>query len=137
MKKMFQAKIDEIRPTQHWIMEQIEAVGFSSKELKQIELASEEVMVNTISHGLKGVGEIELEVNLYQFGVEITFSDTGPPFNPLKREDFNPDLELEERQIGGLGIHFIRECMDEIEYERQENQNLLKLKKTTYSSRKK
>lgn len=134
MKKTFQAKIDEIRECLQWLLTQVQGVGFSPKELNQIELATEEVMVNIISHSLNGKGEIELEVRVELSRVEIIFSDQGAPFNPLNQTSFNPNINLEEREIGGLGIHFIKKCMDEVKYERKANSNVLTLLKTNHSS---
>lgn len=60
----------------------------------------------------------------------IRLSDDGKPFNLLEanvRDEF--DKPLEERHIGGLGIHFVREMMDQVEYQRIEGQNIVTLYK--------
>ena len=56
-------------------------------------------------------------------------SDTGFPFNPLEQKESDLDVSLEERQIGGLGIHLIKEIMDEVRYAHEEGRNVLRMQK--------
>ena len=60
----------------------------------------------------------------------IEISDDGQPFNPLKDAP-KPDLEaaLEDRPIGGLGIHLVLTMMDEMHYRRENERNHLTLVK--------
>lgn len=52
----------------------------------------------------------------------------GAPFNPLMIEtEIDPLAPLEERAIGGLGILFMRQYMDDIRYERRKRTNILTL----------
>jgi len=47
------------------------------------------------------------------------------PFNPLAQKPKAPvNASLEERQMGGLGLLFIRKCLDEVSYQRKNNQNI-------------
>ena len=59
----------------------------------------------------------------------VKVEDDGREFNPLELPE--PDLEqkLEERPIGGLGIHLVRNLMDELDYKRTHNKNILTMKK--------
>ena len=63
----------------------------------------------------------------------ITFTDTGVAYDPLAAKE--PDLAapLEERQLGGLGIFLVRKFMDSIEYRREDEKNILVLKKNLCS----
>jgi anti-sigma regulatory factor (Ser/Thr protein kinase) len=56
-------------------------------------------------------------------------SDSGVPFNPLQQKEADLDVPLKERQIGGLGIHLIKEIMDEVEYARVQGKNVLRMRK--------
>ena len=58
-----------------------------------------------------------------------TLTDSGTPFNPLQQREADLDVSLEERQIGGLGIHLIKEIMDEVEYAYEDGRNVLWMKK--------
>ena len=59
----------------------------------------------------------------------FTVSDTGVPFDPTKKAEVDTTLSAEERPIGGLGIHLVRQLMDEVHYERQGDKNILTLVK--------
>jgi sigma-B regulation protein RsbU (phosphoserine phosphatase) len=59
----------------------------------------------------------------------FTVSDTGVPFDPTKKDEEDTTLSAEERPIGGLGIHLVRQLMDEVHYERQGDKNILTLVK--------
>ena len=59
----------------------------------------------------------------------ITFIDSGVPYNPLKKPDPDVTKDLEERELGGLGIFMVKKSMDDITYEYKEGQNILRIKK--------
>ena len=55
----------------------------------------------------------------------ITFRDKGIPFDPLAKEDPDVSQSAEERQIGGLGIYIVKKTMDQVEYRRENDENIL------------
>ena len=57
----------------------------------------------------------------------FTISDSGIPFDPTQHAEADISLSAEEREIGGLGIHLVRQIMDEVRYAREENKNILTL----------
>lgn len=97
----------------------------------EINLALEEVLVNVISYGYddQDEHEIVLHLSVQDEEVWVAVEDDGRSFNPLERAV--PDLEqaVEERPIGGLGIHLVRKVMDSLEYTRQQGKNRLVMKK--------
>jgi len=101
--------------------------GLSNKRITAIELALEEALVNIVNYAYpEGGGLVEVRLgprNPKEFVVEII--DEGFPFDPLSRPD--PDIThgVEERQIGGLGVLFIKEMMDQVEYHRENTTNVL------------
>ena len=58
---------------------------------------------------------------------EVVVSDDGPAFDPLAAAAPDTSLGVEERPIGGLGIALVRRLMDEVEYERRDGRNHLRL----------
>ena len=96
----------------------------------QVDLVLEELIVNTVNYGYDDDARHEIEVTLTSdedvFTVEII--DDGHAFNPLS-DVSEPDLDakIEDRPIGGLGIHLVRVMMDEVHYCREENKNHLTL----------
>ena len=59
----------------------------------------------------------------------LEVNDDGIPFNPLESKAFDPEIPLEERETGGMGIHIALGLVDEIEYFRKQNKNFLVMKK--------
>ena len=53
----------------------------------------------------------------------------GKAFNPLETEDPDLALDVAERKIGGLGIFLVKNVMDEIDYRREDERNILTIKK--------
>jgi serine phosphatase RsbU (regulator of sigma subunit) len=100
--------------------------------LSKLDLALEEALANVIMYAYpKGEnGEVSLAIELKDGVVCSEISDRGMPFNPLHQQEANLDVALEERKIGGLGIHLIKEIMDSVGYEYKEGKNILKLELT-------
>ena len=94
-------------------------------------LALEEIVVNIMRYGHPEGGKHEILVRLSFEGglVTVAVEDDGVPFNPLEAMEPNLDLPLEERSIGGLGIHLVRNLMDGVEYRREEGRNYLVMRK--------
>ena len=118
----------------------------------QITLVLEELEMNIIHHayetGGSGAGKsaagksatgksaakkspgsrIVLDSNSDRLSIEVI--DEGKPFNPLEEAE-QPDLDasLKERKVGGLGLHLVRNLMDEISYRREAGKNRLTLVK--------
>lgn len=119
-----------------WIRQQLAQAGMDESSMHKVEIASEEALVNIIRHAYKNrAGDIEIHIQEGEpFFVEITIRDHGPPFNPLERDiTFDRTAGIDEREVGGLGILFMREYMDEVRYRREEDANVLSLiKKRRY-----
>ncbi len=97
----------------------------------QVNLTLEELGLNIMNHGHPdGIHEIEIVLNSDPQTLTIEIIDDGRPFDPLKDAPA-PDLtgSIEDRPIGGLGIHLVKSIMDEIHYQREEGKNRLKLVK--------
>jgi anti-sigma regulatory factor (Ser/Thr protein kinase) len=94
------------------------------------DLALEEHLTNLMSYGFPDNREHEIEVRLTltsDFVIEV--EDDGPPFNPLQLPPVDTTVPLEQRPIGGLGIHLIRRFMDQIEYHSDGGKNVLRMRK--------
>ncbi|MEW9700856.1 ATP-binding protein [Paenibacillus sp. SI8] len=110
-----------------------EALSLDEYTLFQINLACDELVTNTISYGYPqeeaGMHTIRIDVGLVPDGWELRITDRGVPFNPLLNPSPSVDCSLDERGIGGFGIHFVRQVMDEIRYERLYDENIVMMKK--------
>ena len=80
-------------------------------------LCLEELITNTILHGLKGAADrfIHVRISVSNEWLEILLKDDAPRFDPFMQSPGpNLDLDIKERQIGGLGVHLVKELMDEV-----------------------
>ena len=128
----FPAKLSSLHPMLSWVRDQMEDNTFNDAEMRHIEIALEEALVNIIHYAYQSnEGVIEMTYNYYPHEhIEIVIKDYGMPFNPLESgKKIDRSAPLEERKIGGLGISFIRELMDKMEYLRNGEANVLTLKK--------
>ena len=78
-------------------------------------------------------GDIRLCAIANKDTLTFVISDDGKPFDPTTRAEVDITLSAEERNIGGLGIHLVRNIMDTVSYERKDNQNVLTLIKQVKS----
>jgi serine phosphatase RsbU (regulator of sigma subunit)/anti-sigma regulatory factor (Ser/Thr protein kinase) len=99
--------------------------------LHDLNLALEEAVTNIISHGYSDNREHEILVRIRIEPGEVIaeLKDDARAFNPLTAPDADVTKSVDERQLGGLGIHLMRKLMDEIEYQRLEDRNLLIMKR--------
>lgn len=110
--------------------------GLGSKVTHDLNLALEEIVTNIISYGYADDREHEIRVVLgVQAGeVRAEVEDDGQPFDPTQVPVPDITKPLEERTVGGLGIHLVRQLIDSVAYERRGQKNFLVLKKTTKES---
>lgn len=84
----------------------------------------DEICTNIIEYGYECEGEIEFNAVIGNNYVELEFTDEAEQFNPL---EVPTPIIGDEPQIGGLGIYFIKQLSDGIEYKYQDNKNKLKV----------
>jgi anti-sigma regulatory factor (Ser/Thr protein kinase) len=138
MKKMTQHveirvrnKLSELASANQSLTEFGRQHGLPDSVVHDLNLALEEILTNIISYGYTDSGEHEITVQLSvepgEMRVEV--EDDGQPFNPLEAPEADTTKPLEERAVGGLGVHLVRKLMDGLEYQRHEGKNLLVMKK--------
>ncbi len=122
-----EARLDNLNAIQDFIASQA-AAFLSEKRIQQVLLATEEALVNVFSYAYPksdpGTVRVVCEP-ARDNGLAIRFEDSGTPFNMLDADDPDTTLSLEERGIGGLGIFFIRQMIDDLAYERKDGKNIL------------
>ncbi len=130
-KRTIDAKVDNLQQVLEFIDAELESVDCPMKAQMQIDIAVEEIFVNIAKYAYApGEGHAVIGVLAEPGRAEITFADSGMPYDPLAREDPDVTLSAEEREIGGLGIFMVKQTMDEMRYKYEEGQNLLTLVKT-------
>ena len=105
--------------------------GIPANYIMELNLAVEELFTNIVFYAYDDQEKHEIEI-LFEHPetgcVLITLSDDGKAFNPLENPTGdNLVKSLEEREIGGLGIHLVRKMVSHIEYKRLDGRNILLL----------
>ena len=98
---------------------------------RSLNVALDELLANTLAYGMTGrdACSLTVEMELDQERVTVILTDDGPPFDPFERDAPDTTLSVEERPIGGLGIHLVRQLMDKVNYQRREGHNVVVLVK--------
>ena len=108
-----------------------QSIGVSDKSIFEMNLALDELFTNIISYGFQDQQEHSIHITITIDGdmLDIRIEDDGVPFNPLacKTPDFQ--CSIETCKIGGLGIHLIKKLMDDIQYQRIADKNILVLRR--------
>ncbi len=125
-----EADIHNIPKVTEWINGELEQLGCSMKAQIQIDVALDELLCNIAYYAYpQKTGTFTVGFDCADGVAEITFSDSGIPYNPLEKPDPDITLPAEERKEGGLGIFLVKKTMDAMEYERRDGQNILKIRK--------
>jgi anti-sigma regulatory factor (Ser/Thr protein kinase) len=97
----------------------------------RVNLVFDEILSNIISYAYQDDAghEIKIGIDLTAEKLLVSIEDDGIPFNPFAREEPDTSLPIEDREIGGLGIHLVKNVMDEVTYHRRQDANLLVLSK--------
>ncbi len=98
---------------------------------RQLRLAIEEAVVNVLSYAYDEGTEGDVEIRMMSDGhqLKVMIIDAGIPFDPTEQEKIDTSTAVEDRRVGGLGIHLVRELMDTVNYERIDGKNILTLMK--------
>lgn len=114
-----EARVERLPALLRHVEQTCERGGVDPETREALRLAVEEVCVNVIKHGYSGrtPGPIRLACAVLPDEVRVTVTDEAPPFDPARVQ--RPDLESawEERPVGGLGWHLVRQVTDEVHHE--------------------
>ncbi len=123
--------IRQVSRIQDWLEAISPELGIDEMLIPGINLALEEAVTNVINYAYpKGTyGSIELDASLEGNELKFILSDSGKEFDPTLRPEADINAGVEDRPIGGLGIHLVRQIMDSVSYERKEGMNILTMTK--------
>lgn len=127
-----EAIIENLQTVIDFATEHLENRDCPMKIVMQTELVIEEIFVNIASYAYKpetGSATFCIEFEENPNAVLMTFIDNGKPYNPLEKIDPDTTLDIDERDVGGLGIFLVKKNVDEISYKYEEGKNILSMKK--------
>jgi PAS domain S-box-containing protein len=117
------------------VIESFEAFGekheLSFAVIQKFNIALDELLSNIINYGFQDELEhdIAVDIELRNERLIITLTDDGIPFNPFRNDPPETKLSIDERNIGGLGIHIVKNLVDEYDYKRHADKNIITLVK--------
>ena len=111
-----------------------ERCGVPAAVQRRMNVCLDDLLNNIVSYGycdeeVDDEHEIELHFRLLDSELVVTIVDDGKPFNPFGNEPPDTCLSVEERPIGGLGVHLVKNFMDKVHYERHGENNVVTLHK--------
>jgi anti-sigma regulatory factor (Ser/Thr protein kinase) len=124
--------LSKIEPVSQVIADFIAQRQLPAKVAFDLNLALDELLTNSILYGYEeGQKGHEIFIRVAHAGdfIELEIEDDGRPFNPLETPEPDLQADLLDRPIGGLGFHLVRKLTDQIEYQRRDGKNILKIKK--------
>ena len=107
----------------------MELFDYPAELRSNVDVAVEEIFVNIVNYAYKpDKGDVAIYISTKQ-KISIKFEDKGREYNLIEQDDPDLDKPLMEREIGGLGVFMVKKLMDEIEYMRIGNKNVLVITK--------
>jgi serine/threonine-protein kinase RsbW len=125
----FEADLAQLEQIGEFIASVLREFGLEEQKIFNLQLAVDEACSNIINYGYAGAAAEERKIRIRcsrrDGAIAVEIRDRGKPFDPTIVAP--PDLEtsLEERQIGGLGIYFMKKVTDAISYAYKDGQNVL------------
>ena len=103
--------------------------GVPAPVAHDVQLVAEEVVCNALDYGrIEGrEHEISVGIAIRDGVITLEFRDDCVAFNPLEQPDPDLEADIEDRPIGGLGVHLIRQLAEEVSYRREEPHNILRV----------
>ncbi|MGE5363339.1 MAG: ATP-binding protein [Bacteroidota bacterium] len=133
MRKVFSAElfnsISEIRRLGELCDSFAEEYQLSARAANAITVALDEIITNTISYGYDDqlIHSIHLEFYLAEKECMVIVTDDARQFNPLSHPDTDLSLPLDEKKIGGLGLHLVKNLIDTVNYKYEGGKNIITL----------
>lgn len=121
--------IDEIDRIFKFTKEFLIGHKISKKIEYSINLVLEEIFTNCVKHNPDGNKNIFISMKISKNVLIIEIIDEGKAFNTADIPDVDIDKPLEERKVGGLGIHLVKQTMDKLDYNYRDGKNHIIIKK--------
>lgn len=126
--KVFKNDTKEMQNVLDFIDDNLKDFTMSEKIRNNIKICVEEIFVNICHYAYEGEGDIKIKLDFKDNLFNVTFVDSGVPFDPLAKADPNIHEDFEKRQIGGLGIFMVKKMSEEVSYTYEDNKNQLLVK---------
>jgi len=115
---VYLAQFENLEHVREFVGKAAQKCGLDAAAVYAVQLAADEAFSNIIEHAYGGecLDKVECKCQLSDTGLTVILRDCGSPFDPADVPEPDLTAELEERDIGGLGLYFIRQLMDEVDF---------------------
>lgn len=108
------ARLEDLEDIRRFIAQHASSYGLDASRIYDIELATTEMVTNTIVHGYKRQpGPVEVTIQVREWSFEVYIRDQAPLFDPTQATDPDLTIPLEKRPFGGMGIYLTRQMVDQ------------------------
>ena len=114
--RQWQANLASLAEMREFVEECARILGANENQTSDILLAVNEAVTNSILHGYGGSGPIGIEVQRENGQLWVRIIDQAPPFDPTRHTTPDINRPLDDCGLGGMGIHMMRELMDDMLY---------------------
>ncbi|MCH8621043.1 ATP-binding protein [Undibacterium sp. TS12] len=125
------AQISEIEGITEDIRTWADQCAIPARTINSVILMLDELLTNVVMHGYAedDGGEMEVSLTLNANVIEACLRDSAPAFDPFSIAEPDTTLDIDERDIGGLGVHFVRKMADSFSYRRDGDINEVRFSK--------
>ncbi len=135
MRHILKNDFSEIPPATEEVDRFLIEQGASADVQYVARLVIEELVTNIIKYGYddNSAHDIQIEARLEDDKLVMEISDDGHPFDPWNAPAPDLSLPADQRPIGGLGLHLVRNMSDSFAYERHDDKNIVTISKNLVS----
>lgn len=128
-RKTFLPSIEAVHAIQEYVSSHLPQNFRNRDTVSRVELVIEEVVINIINYAFrdKDNGAITVGIEEKNGSLEVEIRDNGAAFDPLLSEEPDLKVPIEEREVGGLGIFFVKSLCKDVTYAREAGNNVLRL----------
>ena len=123
-------KVRDLSRMPELVAQLAQEAGLSDDDVFGLNVALDEMLSNTIKYGYTddAIHEIHIRLSVNGQVLVAEIEDDAQPFDPCAAAPVDVDAPMEERKVGGLGIHIVRRLMTEVGYARVNGRNRLVMK---------
>ena len=128
--RIFPARRDALPQVEAFLAEVCAGAGLSRQMCLRITLLVEELFTNTVVHGHGADSEapVRLDCVVTTGRIALVYDDTGPPHDPFAAvASPDPDADVQDRPVGGLGVLLVSAMARHVEYRRADDRNRISL----------
>jgi serine/threonine-protein kinase RsbW len=112
------ADLAQLSTVREFVAEACRDLGVGGQSIPDLQLAVDEICSNIIRHAYSGQGgQLQVSVQTVPDGVQLTIRDWGAAFDPDTVSVPDVDAPLEQRPLGGLGLFLVRQLVDDLRFD--------------------